>query len=330
MNETSPNLLSHSRTNEAEVDRSLIKIVVLGTLGVLGALATGYFLSRYGATAAPLDFWLLSAAVSMFLVAVLLQTFFVKSLAKAAALDALCGVALLVPLYKTLSPLAFLGVGLAAACILWGNFLGTRELKDRVKIRFFRVSRLALGKTVTGLALFLTLYYLSTQAGGVLVSKPLFEQLLLPVAGVTERFFSGVSLTDTFRDAMTELATNQTKTLPGFELLPPVTQRELVNRAASELEAQASRLLGIVTRSDARLVDLLYESLVTKLADLGEQGKRLALLAAGALIFLTIRGLGVFFVWAAMGIGFVAFEILIALGFATVVLEEGRREIIVL
>lgn len=324
------NLLSHSRTNEADVDRSFAKIVVLGVLGVVAAAASGFFVARYTDAPTNANFWLLSGALITLLVVVLLQTFFVKSFGKAAVLDAAYTVALLVPLAPALTPLALLGGGAAFAGILWGNFTGSRELKDRIKIRFFRVSRLTLGKAATGLSLFFALYYLGTQGGSIAVSKPLFERLVLPGASITERFFPGVSLSGTFRAAATELAANQAKAIPGFEVLPPLAQRELLNRAAAEVEAQATRLLGVTVRPDARIVDLLYESLQAKLAGLGESGKQLALLAVGAVVFFAIRGLGIFFIWAALAVGFVIYEILIALGFATIVLEGGSREIIIL
>src|SRR3989344_3074362 len=40
------NLLSHSRTNEAEVDRSLAKIIALGGMGVAAAAVSGFFVAR--------------------------------------------------------------------------------------------------------------------------------------------------------------------------------------------------------------------------------------------------------------------------------------------
>src|SRR3989344_2620865 len=318
------NLLSHSRTNEAEVDRSLAKIIALGVMGVVAAVASGFFVARYADAATSANFWFLSGALTALAVVVLLQTFFVKSVSKAAALDAAYAIA------PALTPLALRGAGAALAGMIWGNFTGSRELKDRIKIRFFRISRLTLGKAATGLSLFLTLYYLGTQTGGIAISKPLFEQLVLPGASITERFLPGVSLSGTFRAAVTELAANQAKALPGFEILPPSAQRELLNRAATEIEAQAAGFLGITIRPDARIIDLLYESLQAKLAALGENGKQLALLAVGAVVFFAIRGLGIFFVWAAIAVGFVIYEILIALGFATIVLEGGSREIIIL
>ena len=324
------NLLSHSRTNEAEVDRSLAKIIALGVMGVVAAVASGFFVARYADAATSANFWFLSGALTALAVVVLLQTFFVKSVSKAAALDAAYAIALVAPLAPALTPLALLGAGAALAGMIWGNFTGSRELKDRIKIRFFRISRLTLGKAATGLSLFLTLYYLGTQTGGIAISKPLFEQLVLPGASITERFLPGVSLSGTFRAAVTELAANQAKALPGFEILPPSAQRELLNRAAAEIEAQAAGFLGITIRPDARIIDLLYESLQAKLAALGENGKQLALLAVGAVVFFAIRGLGIFFVWAAIAVGFVIYEILIALGFATIVLEGGSREIIIL
>ncbi|MBI2037270.1 MAG: hypothetical protein HYT14_02825 [Candidatus Liptonbacteria bacterium] len=324
------NLLSHSRTDEAEVDRSLIKIIMLGALGVVAAAASGFFVARYADAATNANFWLLSGALTVLLVVVLLQTFFVKSFSKAAALDAAYAIALLAPLAPVLTPFALAGGGAALAGIIWGNFTGNRELKDRIKIRFFRISRLTLGKAATGLSLFLALYYLGTQGGSIAVSQPLFERLVLPGASITERFFPGVSLSGTFRTAVTELAMSQAKAIPGFEILPPAAQRELLNRAAAEVEVQATRLLGITVRPDARVVDLLYESFQAKFAGLGESGKQLALLGIGAVMFFAIRGLGILFVWAAIAVGFVIYEILIALGFATIVLEGGSREIIIL
>lgn len=316
--------------NEADVDRSLAKIIALGFLGVVAAAAAGFFLSQYAETAANANFWLLSGALTALLTVVLLQTFFVKSLGKLAALGAAYAIALTAPLAATLSPLALAGGGAALAGIIWGNFSGNRELKDRVKIRFFRVSRIALGKAATGLSLFLTLYYLGTQSGGLAISKPLFEQLVLPGTSVAERFFPGVSFTDTFRNAVTEVAANQAKAVPGFELLPPAAQHELLTSAAKEFEARAAGFLGITVRPDERIVDLLYASLEARLRNLSDNARQLALLAIGAVIFFAIRGAGVLFIWAASAIGFVVYEILIALGFAAIVLEGGSREIIIL
>jgi len=128
------NLLSHSRTNEAEVDRSLVKIIVLGALGVVAAAASGFFVARYADAATSANFWFLSGALTALLVVVLLQTFFVKSFSKTAALDTAYAIALLVPLAPALTPFALLGAGALLVGIIWGNFTGGRELKDRIKI----------------------------------------------------------------------------------------------------------------------------------------------------------------------------------------------------
>lgn len=328
MNQTS--LLSHSRTNEAEVDRSLAKIIALAVLGVISAAASGFLLSRYAEDASALNFWLLSGALVAFLVVIILQTLFVKSFGKSAVLNAAYAIALVAPLAPAISLYELAGGGAAFLGMLWGCFIGSRELKDRVKIRFFRVSSMTLGKTATGLSVFLALYYLGTQPGTALISKPLFEQMLLPGASITERYLPGVSLTGTLREAATQVAANQAKAVPGFELLSPSAQRDLLNRAASEFEAQAADLLGIAVRPNARVVDLLYEALTSRLAGLSESGRQIALGLIGVSVFFAIRGLGVLFVWAALALGFVVYEILIALGFATVVLEGASREIIIL
>src|SRR3989344_8815574 len=73
------NLLSHSRTNEAEVDRSLVKIIALGALGVVASAASGFFVARYADAATSANFLFLSGALTALLAVVLLQTFFVKS-----------------------------------------------------------------------------------------------------------------------------------------------------------------------------------------------------------------------------------------------------------
>lgn len=324
------NLLSHSRANEADVDRSRVKIAALGIVGTGAALLSGYLLSLFTLAATRQHFLLFSAAVTAFLVVILLQAFFVKSFSKVFFLSSVYVSALLVPLYATLSPLALLGAGAAVACLLWGYERGTHELKDRVKIRFFRVSRLTLGKAAIGLSIFLALYYFGIQPGDTLVSKSLFEQLVLPGAGLTERVIPGVSLRGTFGHTLETLALRQVEAAPGFKLLPAAAQRALLSAATMELEGRAAELLGIVPEKNQRLVDVLYEALLARMSGLSGSVRQLTLFVIGALAFFAIRGVAVFAVWGALAFGFVIYEILVALGFATVVLESGSREIIII
>lgn len=325
------NLLSHSKSNEANVDRSLIKIVILGVLGTISAFLAGYAALLYiDSPVSVQHLWFTVGATSAFLALYCLLVFFVKGLEKVVVLDVFFTVAFVAPFYESMSGLFLLGIVLAAACLMWGNVAGARELRDRNKIHFFAPSRRALGKAGTGLALFFTILYFVMQGTGAIISRAFFDQLLLSGSGIVQSFVPGVSPADTFEQAATSVLMNQLNTAPEFAGLTPQMKREVLAKSLAEFQAKASGYLGISVNPKEKITDILYAALESRLGGLGEPVRRLVVIALAALIFFTLRGIVAIVAWLALVLSFIIYEVLLALGFATVVLESTSREIIIL
>jgi hypothetical protein len=323
------NLLKYAAKNEADVDRSAVKIAVIGFLGVVLAAAVGFFTPHSSLETSYLLMNFLG--ITAFLVVILLQTFFVKSPAKLAALALLYALALIAPQIKMFSVFTLAQGLVVFGGIFWGNMSGRKELRDRMKINFLSVSRPVLKKTISGLALFVILFYAeAAQQGGFIISKPLFEQLLFSGGGAVERFYGGVSLTDNAQAAISKIASNQAKAISGFDLLPPAMQREILSKTAKDLEERFAQILGVPIQPQSRVIDLLYDAFDNRFKNLGDVWSIVALLALVFLGFLTLRSVGMILAWVVILVGFIAYEILLALGFATVVLESTSREIIIL
>ena len=147
---------------EAEVDRSLVKIIALGVVSVALAFLFGYALSGFLVAG---SFRLLITAVVaaiFFLALSIFQSFFIKSGSIAALIILLESSVMVAAFYKNFSFWIVLGALFLFLLLLGGYRWGSKELKNIFKVHFFHVGRPIAARASTALLVFVTIAYLGS------------------------------------------------------------------------------------------------------------------------------------------------------------------------
>ncbi len=317
--------------NEVEIDRADSKIAVLAVLGVISFFLFGYFLKLYFSRGNLNFFWFSLGSLSIYLIIFLFQSLFIKNLKKTNLIIFLESAGLLAGFYDRFNWQISAGAFVVFLFLLWGNFNGVRQLRDSVKVKFWKVSKAAMPKAVAAAALFGSVVYMNVNGGDFFLSRPAFEEILKPSVSIIQRFIPDFSFSLSIKDLAKNLAEKQINEMPQAQFLPKSAKTQLAVQSAKELEGRFSNILGgAPIDSKLKISEAVYDALNDKFLNLPENIKYLVLLAVGLIIFLTIESFALPFRLIISFIGFIIYEILLAAGFATIVLEGKNREIIIL
>ncbi|MBI5079124.1 hypothetical protein HZB06_00390 [Candidatus Wolfebacteria bacterium] len=316
--------------NEVEIDRSDSKIAVLAVLGVISFFLFGYFLKSYFWGGDLNFFWFSLGSLSVYLIIFLFQSLLIKSVKKTNLIIFFESAALLAGFYDRFNRQILAAAFIVFLFLLWGNYNGVRQLRDSVKVKFWRVSKATMPKAIAAAALFGSVVYMNVGAGDFFLSRAAFEEILNPSVLIVQKFVPNFNFSFSVNELAANLAEKQISETPQARLLPKSVKAQLAAQSAKELENQFSSFLGASIDPKLKISEVIYETLKNKFLNLPENIKNLVLLAAGLIIFLTIESFAMPFRLIISFIGFIIYEILLAVGFATIVLEGKNREIIIL
>lgn len=339
-----------SQSKEAEIDRSPVKIVLLGVFGVGMSLLVTHFFRSFLATMLPSDFLIWLFAVAAFLIAVALQMVFVKSGGKLSFMMFLNGIAPLAFFTSSLFPNPsvplLIGAGLFILFLVIGAERGWRILSEGMVVRFGLAVRNMLPKAVTGMLIFLSavsyLSYFTLHEFSAAAGRNLFDASLTYAAPVVRLWFPNVSFdqptSEFFKQvAKSEIATISTSELSNimggaalnFSALPAPTKEKLINEAAAKVQEAFAAKYGSVS-SDEPMRDTLYRIVTRYAGDISTNMGPAFAVAVTALIFFTLRGFFSLILWLIGLLAFLVYKFLVITGFAYVSIESRSREFIIL
>ncbi|MBI5147963.1 MAG: hypothetical protein HZA37_02320 [Parcubacteria group bacterium] len=324
------NFQTGKSSNEADVDVSIAKIVVLAVLAVGSAAFLGWQLKRL--FDGSYDWITAFAALALFLVFFLLQALLIKNFGRQALVVFLESAAIFAFFYALISPTLLFGLTVVFGLFLWAANAGKKELENGMKIRFFRVGKTALSKAATALAVAIgIIYYIyAAGAGGFFLSKEAVRQSIVPVSGIIGRFIPGFTMESSVNDIIKNISSVNLENDSRFQTLPSEVRAQLIKEASSQLLKQLSDFLGVSVSGAEKIDGLLHKIAEDNFTKLDPNGKSAAFWIAAAAVALTFRGAAFLAVWAAEALAFLAYQFLIVSGAATIALESRSREIIVL
>ncbi|MEK7658015.1 MAG: hypothetical protein AAB366_02385 [Patescibacteria group bacterium] len=325
-----PYLTNNHSANVVEIDRSNSKIAVLAVLGVISFFLFGYFLKLYFLGGDLNFFWLSLGSLSVYLIVFLFQLLFIKSLKRINLIIFFESAALLAGFYDQFNRTILMGAFIIFLFLLWSNYNGIRQLRDTIKVNFWRLSKAILPKAIAAAALFGSIVYMSVNGGDFFLSQTAFDEILKPSVLIVQKFVPDFSFSLSLNELAVNLAEKQISEAPQAQFLPKSVKTQLVAQSAKELENKFSNILGAPIDPKLKISETIYETLKNKFLSLPENIKYLVLLAAGMIIFLTVESFALPFRLIISFIGFIIYEILLAVGFATIVLEGKNKEIIIL
>jgi len=317
--------LLNKTTDEIEADRSVPKIIILAAIGIIFSFAFGYFLKLFILHGRLNFLFFCFLAALGFLIFFLLEVFFVKTFWIVNLIIFLETLGFLAPFYDNLSKILGLGTLISFLIFLSGVYVGRAELENMLKIKFWRISKKTLPKAIVGLALFSSIIYVGMIGFGE-------KEFFIPQATFTKivKFVPGIDLSLPVETLIRNLAVNQIEGNDQLKLLPESAKKELINQSVKELEKKISDFTGLPLNPKIKSSEALYGIMVEKFTKLPENVRLFAPVAIAALIFLTIVSLSLPIRLITTVLAFLIYEICLALGFSTIMLEGKSREIIIL
>lgn len=330
---------------DVNIDVSIGKIVGLATVGVILAFLFGYCLKLFILNQQT-NLFLYSLLTAFLLLAVfLLDIFFVKQTYRSWLIIFLEMAAIVAAFFDVKAAyvgnnfFVFTVVFIASFLLLiWADYSGRQTIQDLLKIKFWHVGKASLPKAVFGIALLSSAIYYNISYSGDLakrefpISFSAFERLVAPTSGVVRRFIPEFNPSSSFGDAISRLAKRQLESAPQFDLLPEEQKKILLSRTVAEFNKTAADFIGnnLVLNSDETLGRVLYDVAVNRFANLPENIKSAAPVGIAVAIFLIIIGFALPIRWIVTILAYIVYQILLALGFATVAMEGKSKEVVIL
>lgn len=314
-------LLSKSASEAAGVDTSLVKVIVVGAIGVLLAGATGYFLKTVIDGESNLIPLVLFAAG--FFAVFLLQIFFIKSrgILNAAALAESAAVGLW--FIGEISWAFLLAWALLALFWVLVARRGQKELDNQISIKFLRVEKAVMPRAFTVFALFIAIVVV--WVNGAALTKERFQKLIQPTQPVLQRVLSqNFSFNMTIaKFAELTLERNLGDTVAA---LPAAAKSLAINQALNQLRDQ----FGLNFKNSDTFSDVIYNYMMSWLEKIPKPIRVAFPISAMLLIFLTVKGFSFLLRWVVALAAYAGYEIALMTGFAAKALESRSREIVTL
>lgn len=324
---------------------SYLKIIILGVLTLVTSIATGYLLEKIlyqngGAQsiagAAPF-FWPFLVAFLLMLSFLVLVALFVSRWWMAFVIwsaSAIAVVGFLIPhmtVHLIVGAMAFFLI-FVSACIA-----GRIELKDELKIRFFRIAKVVLVRIILACAILVSVVFFDAFASSpltgdnFLLPESVFEKSIdalgrsgLPFAGKLDLSLSLEQLTEkAVQESIQESG-------PLAQSIPKSMIQQMTVKYLTEYQNKIKEVIGVSIDPNKKLSLAIYQGLLTKFNALDESAKTIALSIVSVLIFLTAMALSPFIRWAAALIGFILYRLVLLTGIGSVIYEPKSKEILIL
>jgi hypothetical protein len=154
-----------------------------------------------------------------------------------------------------------------------------------------------------------------------------------PSGSVLNKIYPDFDFSLTVNDFLKAMASRQLQGIPNLSGVPKEIKDKIINQSVLDLRNQLPGLKGLNLPDnffDKRIDDFIYGVLVFHFNQLSSSYQTaiiFLLLAAG---FFIIRSIFVLFGWAINFLGYLIFEFLIAIGFASIATETTQKETVVL
>ncbi len=319
-----------SGTQESNVDTSMPKLVAIYIVNILSAGFLGYvtklIITDGGVSAGNI---LIATLVSFaFLSLFLLQALFVKSMKTQGLLVLLETLALAAPFIFFWSWTFMLAVALLLFFLMNAIRSGMKEMDNQMKIGFRAIEKRTLPTAVTGLALFVSIIYVTVNGvGASFLSKDAFRIMLKPADPIAQSLLAkDFSIGMTMEKFAETLAVKQFG--PAYTTLAPSMKKQALTEVLTQLRAQATGY-GISFKNSDTVSDAFYSYFVKQFDKIPVQYRSMIPYIILLLTFLTVKSLGAILRWLIIAPTYVLYQFLLSAGFARIAMESRSREIII-
>jgi hypothetical protein len=276
-------------------------------------------------------------AVIFFLVMLVLEVMFINLKNYLLAALILNGVALGSGLIPTFDQKALIASIVATVLIVSAGYYAKDVIDDSLKIRFFHIANIILKGGIVAIAVIAALLFFN-----VFSSKPIdSNNPILPqsVFDSSAGFFSktlgsalgGIDFSLTLRQVSTLALDKQIAQDPALSgQITPAIREQIINKAVEDYQTRIIGFIGSKINPDEKLSSAIYGAMLLKINALPEATRSLVLLGGAVVLLFTVAAISPFIRPIIALIAYVFYEILLAVGFGSVVFENRSKETIVL
>jgi len=291
---------------------------------VASAFGSSYSLKLFFENGAIIPFVL---SVSFLVIFSCFEIFLIKKLARRFFILVLEAVALLSFFFKEPLELLLIIGFLIIVFLFWGEASSRSEVRNSVEIRFFKTVGPLVKKTITALSLLIVLVYLPQWSkGNNLISKGWFETAIVSSVRIAESFYPELNFHSNVRDFSSSLAQYELKGNDLFKNMSPSMQKQNLDQITEQVVGSINKYAGMNLSGKETIGDVLYAVVDSTVERWRVSFGNWFLFAWALALFLSIRGFGALFWWAAAFLGFCAYELLVALNILHIRGESVARE----
>lgn len=322
-----PNLLDQVKRDRPPTPPGYYKGIALDICAVGIALFSGYLLKLF------LDyrqfFFPFLGGVLLFLIISFFGALLIDGWRRRAVTHLLQSAAFVSWFYALPIEYVSLAGGALFLFLLWGSGLGRAEIANTIEFKFLKIARPVMTKLVTGIALAAIFLYLPTwNVQDIFISQSRFEALYNSIAKTGNVLYDKVNFSSTIGDFVRGIAKTQLSQNALFASFPPEAQNKVLEEGVSRLLSGAEKSLGIPLSPQMSVAEVLYEYTVSLLDKWRTKLGPTFLAIWAVAVFLIARSVGVLFVWLALLVAYLIFELLSAFDIIHISGESRTREIV--
>jgi hypothetical protein len=316
------NSLLESKPDVVDVDRSVVKIIIVVLFGIISAVLTGLFFEK-----GEYIFSLISALA--FLVVFIIQNIFIKSFDKIFIADFLQVAALSAMFYKLFSGYLLAAIIVLIILLFKASFDAKRELNSTLKIRFFRISKLILGSAAPAVFIFLVAIFLIQ---GVSIKESWLDRAFYPVTPFVKQYLPDFSPQMPVSELLKDMALSglQESDVEKINELPKWAANQMIEESIAQLEERMEALTGSDIVPENSVSSNVYSIISDKIAGLSSASRLYLGVIVIVTAFIFIKSLMPIIYPVIAFAAFIIYEILLAVKFAVVQLETRSKEVVIL
>jgi len=314
---------------EKKFEPAIIKIIILGLLGLSATYCFGHYLSLLLINFHQTRFLLFSLlAVAIFLIIFFFQVIFIQHKWQSNLIIFLEAIVLFFSLSGLSifsSKLILISVFLFFVFLILPNFLARKEIDNNLKIDFLKINRIVFNGAITAFSIFWAIII-----GNVIffnfLNQPSFDlqKFITPFLEMSEKTLPS----DFNKNILKGFVEQQINSDAQLKLLPEAQKEKIIEESLKQIEKEMGGKFDINTILKNQETQTVFKELSDKFLNIPPKIKVYIAVILGLIIFSILKGIGIVLTWPLTFITFLFYELLLATNFAKISLEQRDKEVL--
>lgn len=305
---------------------------MLALVGILFALGFSWFFHSFLLGGEWMQLLWSSLCAIGFLVLFTLQTFFIRSTGHFALVFFLQSVALLGFFITLTVPMIILFV-VAYGLLFSASYGGRKVLDNTLKIDFWNISKLIVPKGIIVITLLVSVFiplYLQAHRDTLPLSLSTFDKVLSSSNIFVQRFYKDFDPSKSVEEVARTTTEQQLAKMPEAQTLNANQKALIVKEGMKGFYAKIFDYTGVQINPKDPVSRVAYGILEEKFGALKDEAKLWIFVIVGSIVFISIASIMMPIRIVVALLAYFLYEVMIALGFGRITIEERPKETIIL